>query len=624
MNAPESLPAAPSYQDAPAIDTTTSAAPLVSECLAEMARRYPQQIAIRDPRSQGFYRDTATGRLRQRYREITFDQLAANVRDLSRGLVQEGVTPGTRLALLVPPSIEFITLVFALLRAGVAQILIDPGMGPQNLIRCLAEAQPAGFITTPLGHAVRWWYQRKFPQARWNYVVGKSWLTGFKSYAQLLQQGRVGGDGPASVDGGVSSVNNINDHPRMRPTDPAAIIFTTGSTGVPKGVLYRQGNFAAQVAELRNQYHIQPGEIDVPCFPLFGLFNAALGVTTVLPVMDFSRPASCDPRRIWGDAIGDNAATQSFASPAVWQKIAARYARELNATKPETTREIISPPATLKRVLSAGAPIAGTLLQELVKCLPPDAEIHTPYGATEALPVATISAREVLAQTWPRTQIGAGVCVGRKFAGIDWRVIPIVSGPVPRLSTVTTLPTGEIGELIVTGPVVTTEYVTRIEANALAKILDDHGRVWHRMGDAGYLDELGRFWFCGRVAHIVWTSGGPLFSTPIEEIFNVVPGVRRTALVGVGPIDHQRAILIVEPAALRKNWRGRATLPPAKALETLRKAILARGAQFAQTEQLRDILFHPNFPVDIRHNAKIFREKLAVWASSQVSGQVPE
>ena len=287
--------------------------------------------------------------------------------------------------------------------------------------------------------------------------------------------------------------------------DPAAIIFTSGSTGPPKGVLYSHGNFDRQVDEIRDFYGIQPGEIDLPGFPLFALFNAAMGVTTVVPDMDFTRPAQADPRKIL-EAANDWKVTQAFGSPALWN-VVGRYCEQRGDSLP-----------TLRRVLSAGAPVPPHVLQRMKRAIHAEGDVHTPYGATEALPVASISASEVLAETAAQSRAGRGTCVGRRFPGMEWKVIEIRDDPIDELPLARELPRGEIGELIVRGPVVTARYVTRTESNRLHKIPDGN-TVWHRMGDVGYLDARDRFWFCGRKSHRVTTAAETLYTIPCEAIF---------------------------------------------------------------------------------------------------------
>lgn len=559
-----------------------TAAPIVNVGLrlSETARHNPQGLAVAMPRGRG-----ADGKYV--YDEVTFRQLDEDSTRIAAGLREMGVRPGTRLVLLVPPSIEFISLTFALFKAGVVTILIDPGMGRANLIKCLAESEPEGFVGIPLAQALRALLRWRFPRAKYNVTLGRRWFWGGKTLAQLRAQDASGFQPTAT-----------------QAQDPAAIIFTTGSTGPPKGVLYRHGNFNQQVDEIRDFYRIEPGEIDLPGFPLFALFNCAMGVSTVIPDMDPTRPARVNPQNII-DHIRDYQITQAFGSPALWNVVGRHCEKQ----------DIVLP--TLRRVLSAGAPVPPHVLWRMKQAIAKEGDVHTPYGATESLPVASISASEVLAQTAARSGTGAGTCVGRRFPGMEWKVIGITDGPIPTLSQARELPLGEIGELIVCGGVVTTEYVTRKDANALHKIQDGE-RFWHRMGDVGYLEadpaatpRGERFWFCGRKSQRVITAKGTLFTITCEAIFNGHERIYRSALVGVGPPGAQRPVLIAEP------WPEKRPTDKQDE-ERLVAELLARGGEFPHTAGIRDIFLLETLPTDIRHNAKIFREKLAVWAEKKL------
>ena len=554
--------------------------------LARTAVENPEGIAIAMPGR----RDRRGKRI---YKTVTFRQLEEDTNLLADGLRTLGMQRGMRIVLLVPPSIDFISLVFAMFKAGVVTVLIDPGMGRGNLIRCLEESDPEGFVGIPLAQAVRTVLAARFPRARHNVTVGKRWFWGGTTIDQLRQR---------TLSAGYQPTMTASD-------DPAAIIFTTGSTGPPKGVLYRHGNFDQQATEIRDFYGIQAGEVDLPGFPLFALFNCAMGVTTVIPDMDPTRPASVDPRNIL-EAVEDWKVTQAFGSPALWN-VVGRHCEQEGTQMP-----------TLRRVLSAGAPVPAHVLRRMKAAIAADGDVHTPYGATEALPVASIAASEVLRETAARTALGEGTCVGRRFPGIEWKVIRITDQPIAALADAEEMPRGEIGELIVRGPVVTREYVTRTDSNALHKI-QDGPTFWHRMGDVGYLEQATeppgtdstaeRFWFCGRKAHRVLTASGTLYTIPCEAIFNQHPWIYRSALVGVGERGQQRPIVFVEPwpehyESARRNW------------QTLQVELgrLAQGA--AHTRAISDFELIKSLPVDIRHNAKIFREKLAVIAQRRYGG----
>lgn len=542
--------------------------------LREMAARNPEQVAVAQP-----LRKTRFGK--RRYRQLTFRELEDDTNRIAAGLIRMGVRPGQRLVLLVRPSIDFISLVFAMLKVGIVIVFIDPGIGRRNLVRCLSDVSPAGFVAIPLVHAVRLLLRHRFPRASLNVTVGRRWFWRGPTLRELRKK-------PA--DGFIPQPTKAHE--------PAAIIFTSGSTGPPKGVLYTHLVFDRQVQEIGDFYGIQPGEIDVPAFPLFGLFNAAMGVTTVIPDMNFSKPAAVNPRNIL-EAVNDWQATQAFGSPALWN-VVGTFCEQRQLGMP-----------TLRRVLSAGAPVPPHVLRRMKLAIHRDGEVHTPYGATEALPVASISGSEVLEETASQSASGAGTCVGRRFPGIQWKIIEITDSPIARIEDVVEVAKGVIGELLVQGAVVTREYATRSEANPFHKIQDGE-TIWHRMGDVGYLDEQDRFWFCGRKSHRVITAQQTMFTIPCEAIINQHPRVYRSALVGVGPVGEQQPVIVAEP------WPERRPKNP-KAEKELVDQLMALAAKNTLTAAIQHVLIVPALPVDIRHNSKIFREEVAAWATKQLT-----
>ncbi|MDD2899716.1 MAG: fatty acid CoA ligase family protein [Desulfuromonadaceae bacterium] len=537
----------------------------ISRPLSEMARLQPDTPAIIFP---------------QEKRSLTYRELDRDSDRTAHGLIKNGIIRGTRVALLVPPSPELFSLTFALFKAGAVPVFIDPGIGARNMKGCLAEAGPTAFIGIPKAHVARRLLGWGRDTIRTNIVVGGGSIWGGVPLDSIRQSA------PSAP---FVAADTARD-------EVAAILFTSGSTGPPKGAVYTHGTFAAQVEALREMYDIRPGEIDLPTFPLFALFAPALGMTALIPKMDFTRPGSVDPRRIFGPAA-EYAATTMFGSPALLNRVS-RFGEEHGIRF-----------SHLKRVISAGAPVPAAVLKRFTALLPDGAEIFTPYGATEALPVSSIGSREVLNETGAMTGEGHGVCVGRPVRSISIAIIPITDSPVAVWSDELMLPPLEVGEITVRGPQVSSSYLNRPEATKMAKIADPSGGVWHRMGDIGYLDKIGRIWFCGRKSHRVVTSRTTMFTIPVEGIFNTHPAVFRTALVGVGMVGSQLPVLCVE---LEKS-------PGKPQLELIRKELLEIGNRYPHTKNIHDILFHPAFPVDIRHNAKIFREKLAVWAKGQVS-----
>ena len=538
--------------------------------LPELARERPDQIAIRCPGRRGAGNGMAAYDVTLDYR-----QLDARSDAMAAGLAGYGIGRGVRTVVMVRPSPEFFLLMFALFKLGAVPVLVDPGIDRRALKQCLDEAQPEAFIGIPLAHVARL-VLRWAPSATRLVTVGRRLGWGGASLAALERAGAKGGPMLADTDG----------------EDMAAILFTSGSTGVPKGVVYRHRHFVGQIQLLGSAFGMEAGGVDLPTFPPFALFDPALGLTSVIPDMDPTRPAQADPARLH-DAIQRFGVTQLFGSPAL-MRVLARHGRPL---------------PTVTRVTSAGAPVPPDVVATIRSLLPADAQFWTPYGATECLPVAVVEGRE-LERTRAATEAGAGTCVGNVVAPNEVRIIAIDDAPLPDWSQVRVLATGEVGEITVAGPTATDSYFNRPQATAAAKIsetlADGSTRVVHRMGDVGYFDAQGRLWFCGRKTQRVETARGPLYTEQVEPMFNTVAGVARTALVGVGAAGAQVPVLCVE------LQRGQADSP------ALQEALRAKAAACLAEAGLQYFLVHPAFPVDIRHNAKIGREKLAVWASAEL------
>jgi acyl-CoA synthetase (AMP-forming)/AMP-acid ligase II len=545
----------------------------IAETLHEVATSFPTRVGLLKKRGSG-------------YQRFTFGELG-NLTDLfARAFLQAGMQKGDRVVLMVQPSVEFICMTFALFKIGAVVVLIDPGMGYGNLLQCIAKVKPVGFVAVAKAHLFKTFFPQPFRTVRKSICVGFSGgLFGPRLDSESVSWGQAGRD---------SFLLKTSD---TAASDPAAILFTTGSTGPPKGVSYEHGTFTAQLRLIRDYYGITADDIDQPAFPLFGLFSAALGACIVIPDMNPSQPAKVNPSSFI-QSILDHKVTYSFGSPAIW-RVVSRYCSEKGIRL-----------TSLRKVLMAGAPVSGDLLEMTRNILPPEAQIYTPYGATEALPVSSITGTEILAETWTATRSGKGVCVGRPLPGNTIRIIKTTEEILPDWRKDFVLETGKIGEIAVKGPVVSSAYADDRNATARAKIMDGND-FWHRMGDVGYFDDQNRLWFCGRKGHRVIADKTIYYSVCCEAIMNNHPSVFRSALVGIGLPGKQVPVLIVEPLAKPKN--------PQRLLEELR----AVAKSHPLTASIEHFLLHPSFPVDIRHNAKIFREKLAGWASEKIKNKAP-
>ncbi len=327
------------------------------------------------------------------YLTLSFAELDAEVSAWCARLTAAGICRGDRTLVMVRQGLPLIASVFALFRLGAVPIVIDPGMGRKNFLACVARSKPRALVGIPLAQLTSHLFRSAFASVKIRVWASSS------ATARLPQS---------------KSENPKSKMVNSAAADLAAVLFTSGSTGAPKGVCYEHGMFEAQVQLIRDTYGITPGEVDLPMLPIFALFNPALGMTTIVPEIDPSRPADVDPAKIVQAIVQENV-TNSFGSPTLWARIA-QHCLENQIQLP-----------SLKRVLCAGAPVPAALWKNSVGFLS-RGQLHSPYGATEALPVATISAAEVD----PASVRGA--CVGRPVSGVAVKIIFLTNEKISALS----------------------------------------------------------------------------------------------------------------------------------------------------------------------------------------------
>jgi len=515
------------------------------------------------------------------YVDCTFVDFHLRSNQIANGLRKHHLKKGDRVIMMVKHTLEFYLVTFALFKIGAVPVIVDPGMRKKDLLKCIKKANAKALIGIPLAHLIKMFFKSAFQSIELQVTVGKKFFWKGPTLNDFYEEG-----------------NKKDILESTNREDLAAILFTSGSTGVPKGVEYEHGIFGDQVKSIQSIYHLNDQELDMPCFPLFGLFSLAMGITLVLPDMDPSKPASVDPLKII-QPIQKFGITNCFASPAVWDKLSA-YCEKNNIKLP-----------TLKKALAAGAPVAGHIVQRLIqKVLPDDGDLYTPYGATESLPVASINGRFILEKTQSLTNKGKGTCVGKPVEGVEVNIIKIIDEPIKSLSKELILNLNEIGEIIVHSTMITKKYFDDQEKTANAKIRDE-GKVWHRIGDVGYLDDEGYLWFCGRKDHRVELENETLFTIPCEAIFNNHKDVFRTALVGVLDSSNQlEPVIIIE--TLLDSWTTNKVVQKKISHEVLRL-----GQEHKHTVSIKKCIFYKSLPVDVRHNAKINRELLSQWANQQ-------
>jgi acyl-CoA synthetase (AMP-forming)/AMP-acid ligase II/pimeloyl-ACP methyl ester carboxylesterase len=485
---------------------------------------------------------------------LTWGELADRIEHVAVGLRAAGLQPGDRVAVVTPPGVDLPAVVYGIWRAGGVTVIADRGLGVRGVGRALRGARPQWIVG---------------PRAALTVARAARWTPG----ATAL-------DVTALVGGGSEPRAGSSDDWRWPDDDaPAALLFTSGATGAAKGVRYTHGQLISQRDALVQTYAIEADDRLVAAFAPFALYGPALGITTALPDIDVTRPSGLTHDDLV-TAVSAIDATLLFASPAA-------LANVVHTADPAAGRL-----TGLRLVMSAGAPVAAELLTE-VAAMAPAASLHTPYGMTEVLPVADIGLDEIVAAD--ADDPAGGVCVGRPVAGAEVRIEPI--GESSRSG---------FGEIVVRSPWVSAGYADLWATHRAAR----PGGGWHRTGDVGHLDDAGRLWVEGRLAHVIGTAGGVVGPVPLERAVERSLGVRRVAAVGVGPWGQQQVVVAVETGSAKRL-----------ALVTGELAARVRQAVERECEQRVAAVFTIGaLPVDIRHNAKIDRSAVASSAATLLAG----
>ncbi|WP_240930362.1 alpha/beta fold hydrolase [Isoptericola sp. BMS4] len=527
------------------------------------------------------------GRARgQEYLTVSWRALDRQVRRIAAGLHGIGVRHGDRVSLLVEPGPTLTALVYACLRIGAVVVVADAGLGARGMTRAQRGAWPRFVIAQRKGlaaaRALGW------PGVR----ISADPLPGAVRRAlgvthELVDVARAGEGVALPAEPG--------------PDDEAAVLFTSGSTGPAKGVVYTHAQLAALRDALSGHFDVGPETGLVTGFAPFALLGPALGTRSVTPVMDVSAPRTLTARAV-ADAVRASDARIVFLSPAAILNVV--------ATADELDPGDRAALARVRTFLSTGAPISADLLG-LAADLMPAATAHTPYGMTECLLVTDITLDGVRAAA---SRPDDGVCVGRPVAGGEV-LVSALDADGAATGDPSDAP-GMLGEVLVRAGHLKERY-DRLWLTDVAAERDTPPGRWHRTGDVGHLDGGGRLWIEGRLAHVLTTADGPLAPVGPEQHVERVPGVRRAAVVGVGPAGRQQAVAVVEPVTSRRAAPRGAS--PARR-PGLAPHDLADAVRAASPVPLAAVLVAPQMPTDVRHNSKIDRARLAAWADGILAG----
>ncbi|MGB6021154.1 MAG: alpha/beta fold hydrolase [Ornithinimicrobium sp.] len=515
---------------------------------------------------------------------ITRGALGERVDQVSRALYAHGVRPGQRAAVLIPPGIDLNTIVYALWRLGAVVVVADAGLGLARLGAALRSTSPDHVIGIRAAMLL----------ARATRVPGARISAEPSAVRDLVALGQRQPPLPEEVWSDPGTAERSDGGDGTSQDREAAILFTSGATGPPKGVVYTRGRLSAQVTMLRDAFGLRDGEGFVAAFAPFALYGPPLGLPCAVPDMDVTAPHTLTAAAL-ADAVAAVQATAVFASPAALRNVVAT-AGDLSPSQ-RTALE------TPRLVMSAGAPVPVALLHQ-VQALMPAATTHTPYGMTEVLPIATIDPTTLDREDLDagRPEEGAtrgGVCVGAPLVGVDVRIAAVDGGELTDQPWV-------LGEIVVRAP----HLKLRYHRAWAAQHASERPAGWHRTGDVGHLDAHSRLWVQGRLVHVLHTSDGPVAPYPVEHRIAGVPDVADVALVGVGPVGTAQCVVVVVPT----RRVGRRDSP-------LAEAALAAAVRDAAEIPIAAVLVKDWLPVDIRHASKVDRTGLAEWAAGVLHGR---
>lgn len=529
----------------------------VSELITKQTKLLPDKKAIVQSRSLGLKK--------YKYPSYTFGEFNRRMHQFCHKLSELGIKRGDRVLFFVSPDLDFACLTFSLFRMGVVPVFIDPGMKREHFFACIKEIKPRVLIAIPKVHYMRHFIKGVFDSVEIFITTGSFGVVAKPIHKRLESY--------------------QEDFPAISPEQEelAAILYTSGGTGRPKGVEYTHDIFINQTYMLQKEFNLTSDDTDIPGFPLFSFFTLAMGMTSTIPDMDFAKPIECVPDKLYQN-IMDAKATFLAGSPAIWERLA-DYCLEQKLTLD-----------TVKYVVMFGAPVSINIHKKFSHILP-NGTTYTPYGATECLPVANISGEFILKQVQTKMLEGEGICVGKNLDSVEIKIIKETSEKIEEISQVEIMDAGEVGEIIVKSPNVTKRYFHAPDETEQAKIKDGND-LWHRMGDMGYLDDNGVLWFCGRKKHVIEFKSKKYYPVQIESIFNQHPKISRSALV-----THKttkKPVLIIQ----RKDETNE--IEPMFLMDL--KNI---GQKNDKTKIVDDFIVQNKFPLDTRHNIKIDRIKLA-------------
>ncbi len=485
-------------------------------------------------------------------RTTTFAELDAATKRVAGLFHHDGIGPGDAMLVFCPMSLELYVILLALFRLGAVATFLDPSAGKGHIGRCCALHPFKAMISPPKAHLLR--------------LISPGLRRIPRKYSTTVTL-------PGAT--ALRRADDTTPFEAMHPVPedmPALMTFTSGSTGQPKVVVRSHKFLLAQHRILQDTLTMTSDDINLCTLPVVVLTNLASGAATMIPGVDLRRPGNINPQALYAQILKGQP-TSTTAAPSFLETLA-DFCIEKNHQLPKLTR-----------IFCGGAPVFPPLIEKL-RQVTPKARIVAIYGSTEAEPVAELAYTDMNAEDLDGMHNGKGLLAGAPVKSIQLRILrdrwgsPLGPYTQEEFAQVTTS-VGEPGEIVVTGDHVLKGYLNGRGDRELKFAVDS--TIWHRTGDAGYLDDRGRLWLLGRCEAVLSDERGTLYPFAVEGAALLLPGVRRAALVA----ERGNRTLVVEPIT--------AGLAPDV-------AAIKRALSWAQIDVVRTC---QKIPVDKRHHSKV-------------------
>jgi acyl-CoA synthetase (AMP-forming)/AMP-acid ligase II len=500
------------------------------ELFLAQVRMRPQSIALID-------RHARTDR------RTTFAELDDQSARIAALLASRGIGAGSPVLLLHPPSAELYAMIIAIFRLGAVAMVVDMSAGWRTLDNACEAMPPAAIFTSG--------------RLRMLALVSGA----LRRIPLVVTSGRVALGAARLAD--ASALPRRESIAVVENDTPGLVTFTSGSTGAAKGAVRSHGGLRAQ-HEALGSVAARGGESDLVSLPIVVLTNLGNGATSVIPDGGVRRPGAIAPGPVL-DQVTRARVERMTVSPVLAERLLDGATEQLRGV----------------RIVTGGGPVFPDFIARAGSAT--GADVIAVYGSTEAEPIAHVSRSEIGADEIAAMRAGAGLLAGRPVPQTEVRIVRTQCDDRTRTAALASgasvPPPNARGEIIVSGAHVVPGYV-RGRGDAETKVRVD-GKIWHRTGDAGYLDESGRLWLLGRATATISDSRGELHPFAVECAARLIVPGRRTALASY----NDQRILLVEGA-----------------LAAAERSAIDDGLRWAQLDRIVDGVA---IPLDRRHNSKV-------------------